>query len=195
MTRERVIAWNAIEEVWVMTPVELSHVFGIPPGFHIRITQVEFNTISSGIALVIKDEFRQLRKRGDLNEFAQVEEMVVIARDGTSPLGSITLSRGLDAVHSSSTVGGTGFEDTEKKFVQWDIWRDLVFAKNDTGDGWIIVIYYDIVPGEMFWDIFDDSGRFRQIGELEVAAGGIWFQPGNQPGDPDFRVTLGGELD
>lgn len=186
----RIINWGTTAElIVVLDPVLLTPRFGIPERHHILTESIKVVSGSTGRLIITNDPHNQLGKfhllttaqaRADITD-KQILQM-------QPALGN---SHGLDSLFYSNTSGGLGFAETDKDLVQWDVTKNLVFAR-DTNVAWTIQIAYDIVPGPMSWDILSETNKIRQSKNIQTTAGGIWFQPNKLPGEAYHQTDLEG---
>jgi len=187
---QRTLQWTAgTHEVIVLLPPELAKLFGLREGSHALVTAIEILTVASGVLIIVRDDRGEFRKFNESDSNSQVAQMVTCELDpATRDLF------GKDAIFMQTTTGAVGFADTTVKFVEWDLWKALVFSRDDVGDLWAITFHYEIVPGEMAWDPLSETEKIRQLTEIQAAAGSIWAQPGTDPGEAYNKVDLGGNL-
>jgi len=189
-THQRTIQWSAgSDEVIVLLPPDLAPLFNLKPGTHALVTAIETLTVASGVLIVINDARAVLRKFNETLGNTEVAQIVTCEID--PPTRDL---KGMNSVFAQATTGGVGFADTTVKFVNWDLWKALVFSRDEIGDLWAITIHFEIVPGEMAWDPLSETDKIRQLTEIQAAAGGIWAQPGTEPGEPYNKADLSGNI-
>lgn len=187
MTESRVIFWpGSTNEVFQLDPERLAPIFGIPEGMHIRILTISFETGSSGSFIVLRDNRGVLRK---VTTFARVQLPALVTLDTT-----VRRSYGMTHKSLTATTGGTGFNETITLAFDWEIMKTLILARDSTSDVWTLIVDFEYVKGEMAWDPLSETDKIRQLKDIEVSPGGIWHQPGTDPGDPYDQVDLSGNI-
>jgi len=180
-----------VGNLFVWDPPALARAFGIPEGMHILIHGITVQTTVSGTLFLVNDKHGQFRKTITT---AQLQDQIVGVIAGNAEKGNKQLHIGDDAITIIAVAGGSGFEDTNPRFLEWDIMNRLIVAKDQDTDAWILDISYSLVPGEMSWDPLSEVDKIRQLGHIQAAPGGIWSQPGTDPGDPYNKADLGGNF-
>jgi len=181
----------------VFDPTRLSVLFRSKTGIIPLLTGMTISTSTSGSILVWNDRHKVVKQRWSFNTDTETPEFdnifgIVLAEAELGAAGNLNL-RGEDAVVHQPITGGVGDDDRAFFPVDWVIDGHLVFARDSEADIYLFQFYWVDILGEYRWDPLSETATIRQV-QLETSGGGIWFQPGGEPGDPYHKVDMGGTL-